>query len=122
MRATPCTQHSLRKCFTWTLKKSAMLHLVTDFLCIFGETTRKGIQGPGRQSPWIDLVGQKSRDFTGLCIPSELLNQFGVRFPKKALNNRTKAWLPGRPLQLRHKAPSQQCLKILAARGRATDQ
>src|SRR6266568_4339535 len=116
MRAAPCTQHPLRKCFLWTLKKSAMLHLVIDFLRVLGEAPCKGIQRPDSQALWIDLIGHLSGNFASLRITSKLIQQLGVCFPKKALDNRPKAWLLCGTIQLRDKAPSQQRLKVDAAK------
>src|SRR5216684_2294652 len=120
MRAAPCAQHSLRKCFTWSLKEGTMLHLVIDFQAVLGETTRKGVQSPDCQALWIDLAGQQPRDFARLGISSKLVEQFRVGCTKKALDHRTKAWLLSRTVQLRHEAPRQEGLKVDAALFRTT--
>src|SRR6266516_3488750 len=96
-----------------------MLHHVIDLVDVFGEAGCKAFQCPDSEPFGVHFSCQKARLFTGLGVPSELIEEFARGGPKDALNHRPKMWLLRGTVDFRHKALREECFKIDAAKLRA---
>jgi hypothetical protein len=70
-----------------------MLHHVIDLIDIFGKAGCKAFQCPDSEPFGVYFSCHLARSFAGLCIPSELVEEFARGGPEEPFNDRPKMGL-----------------------------
>src|SRR5436190_12611041 len=93
-----------------------MLHHIIDLVDIFGEAGCKAFQRPDSEPFRVHFSCQQARCSAGLCVPSELVEEFAGGGPEDSLNHGPKMGLLGGSVDFRDKALREECFKIHAAK------